>query len=241
MKDAMKLSQEVQSIQHRLPAAWDKDCYRPGDVSFMGARLEQLAARLPLQSQLVNVPFENTSGGFELFNVGTTDLAPELIGWYGGPGIVPDGPTSLFLVGDNFSVHQTRVIAGGVVLSAELPALPTRELPNTNPSKGQVELLSRQVMRITIPGGCQPKNGKIDVHVATPYGVSHNVAIPVVGATPQPSSTSVGGYAIDEKASPIKVSYDLSSSDGGKTFTPQVHSLGSQKIEIKWEEPTEVL
>ena len=33
----------------------------------------------------VQVPYENTLGGFEMFNTGITDLAPQLRGWYGGP------------------------------------------------------------------------------------------------------------------------------------------------------------
>ena len=36
----------------------------------------------------VQIPYENTLGGFEMFNTGITDLAPELVGWYGAPGIV---------------------------------------------------------------------------------------------------------------------------------------------------------
>ena len=72
-----------------------------------------LERRLPTQALTALVPFENTSGGFELFQTGITDLAPELLGWYGGAGVDPDTSTSLFLIGKGFSVHDTRVIAGG--------------------------------------------------------------------------------------------------------------------------------
>jgi len=44
----------------------------------------------------------------------------------------------------------------------------------------QVELLSRQVMRIVIPKGVYSNNGMVDVHIATPYGVSPHLAIPVL-------------------------------------------------------------
>ena len=37
------------------------------------AKVKQLEARLPLQDTLVQVPYENTLGGFEMFNVGITD------------------------------------------------------------------------------------------------------------------------------------------------------------------------
>ena len=70
--------------------------------------------------------------GFAMFNTGVTDLAPELNGYYGASYINADAPTTLFLVGNHFSVHQTRVIAGGQEISAS-------------------EMLSRQVIKVTIP------------------------------------------------------------------------------------------
>lgn len=116
LKQTMSLSRSVQSIQQSALSARDQHCYRPGDIELMLRRLDQLSHRLPLQRQLINVPSENTHGGFELLSAGVTNLAPELIGWYGAPGINPNGETSLFLVGDNFSVDQTRVIVGGLLL-----------------------------------------------------------------------------------------------------------------------------
>ena len=49
------------------------------------------------------------------------------------PAINLDGSTTIFLIGNHFSVHQTRVIAGGQEIAANS------------------ELLSRQVMKVTIP------------------------------------------------------------------------------------------
>ena len=80
----------------------------------------------------VQVPYENTLGGFAMFSSGVTDLAPELLGWYGSPAINLDVPTTVFLIGNHFSVHQTRVLIGGQEI--------------TTP-----EMLSRQVMKVTIP------------------------------------------------------------------------------------------
>jgi hypothetical protein len=80
----------------------------------------------------VQVPYENTLGGFAMFSTGVTDLAPELFGWYGAPAINLDAPTTIFLIGNHFSVHQTRVLVGG------------QEVTNQ-------EMLSRQVMKVTIP------------------------------------------------------------------------------------------
>lgn len=193
--NAMRLSRRVQALRAAAPHCSDVAMYRDGDIALLINRLEQLSARLPYSQQRVNVPYENTSGGFELFNTGITDLGPELHGWYGAPGIDQDGNTTLFLVGDNFSVHQTRVIAGGLHVTAQ-PTINITVQPKgagveiikadyvQNPF---VELLSRQVLRITIPAktlhylNSQSMNRFIDVHVATPYGVSRSLSIPLYG------------------------------------------------------------
>jgi hypothetical protein len=176
---AMRLSRSVKAIQTCGCNVGDADCYRDGDLARLMSKAQQLEARLPLQSTMVQVPYENTLGGFAMFNNGVTDLAPALTGWYGATYINTDAPTTLFLVGNHFSVHQTRVIAGGVEISDH-------------------EMLSRQVMKVTIPAGAQtvpaPEfiDGKcvpdassvVDVHLATPYGVTSHLFIPAVGQKP---------------------------------------------------------
>ena len=84
----------------------------------------------------MQIPYENTLGGFAMLNTGVTDLAPELTGWYGLPSINPNNSTTLFLMGNHFSVHRTAVIAGGI-----------------NVDSTQFELLSLEAMRVTIPKG----------------------------------------------------------------------------------------
>ena len=66
------------------------------DTVLLLRRLEQLRARLPVQTQLVQVPYERALGGFEMFSTGSTMLAPQLIGWYGGFGIDPAKESSIF-------------------------------------------------------------------------------------------------------------------------------------------------
>jgi hypothetical protein len=246
LTESMRLSKQVKNLRDGLQLICDQGQYREGDVPLMARRLEQLSERLPMQSQLVNVPYENTHGGFELFSSGTTDLAPELIGWYGGVGINPNAETSLFLVGDHFSVHQTRVVAGGMPLSSNLPSLPAP--PSTSNPQGavstptkdlQVELLSRQVMRVTIPAGVQPKDGKIDVHVATPYGVSHTLAIPVVGAPPAAAAPTFG-YSIQEKFQTIKAAYRMEKQEKTDKYIISLADdvLLDGAMRIDWQDPT---
>jgi len=257
MRQAMLLSRSVKAMQES--AALCGQCahaYRGGEVARLLRRVDQLDRELPLQTMLAQIPYENTSGGFELFNTGVTDLAPELVGWYGGPGIDPAATTTLFLVGKGFSVHDTSVIAGGrpvkatlisrQVLRAEIPAgvqtirpaLAAARIPGSPPTAAAVRhprgivlaagteplpaptapssppaapvsppaaLVSpqaagagpaRESLRLSLPAaGAAVSAGTpcdcrldcnarevVDIHVATPYGVSGHLLVPV--ATP---------------------------------------------------------
>lgn len=178
MRDTMELSRSIKAMQ--MSAAQCSQCahlYRDGEVDRLLRRVDQLDRELPLQTMIAQVPYENTTGGYELFNNGITDLAPELLGWYGAPGINPSGPTTMFLMGDGFSVHETQLTAGGMPVP--------------------FKLLSRQVMQVTIPPGIQiipAEPGSetnfeevVDLHLATPYGVSSHLHVPV--ASPQDVTT----------------------------------------------------
>jgi hypothetical protein len=134
LRETLLLSRSLQSIQEQAGRCLQRPgCYRPGEMAYVQQCIEMLDRRMPRQSMLAQIPHENDAGGFELFNTGVTDLAPELIGWYGGPGIDPAGTTTLFLLGKGFSVHDTSVIAGGRPVKAEL--------------------VSRQLLRAEIPPG----------------------------------------------------------------------------------------
>jgi hypothetical protein len=136
MRQAMKLSRSVKSMQQSAAlCAQNAGAYREGEVARLMRRVDQLDRELPLQTMIAQIPYENTSGGFELFNTGVTDLAPELVGYYGAEGVDTTGTTVVFLVGKGFNLHDTSVIAGG------------KSVPIT--------LISRQVLRAEIPPGVQ--------------------------------------------------------------------------------------
>ncbi|MCA9110931.1 MAG: hypothetical protein KDA52_13355 [Planctomycetaceae bacterium] len=90
---------------------------------------------------------------------------------------LPTVNTTLYLVGKNFSVLDTRVIAGGV------------EIPDE-----YVRLISRDVIQITVPSTVSPitENGRpyVDVHLATPYGPTPRLRIPVANDYPDSVSTA---------------------------------------------------
>ncbi len=88
--------------------------------------------------------------------------------------------TAVFLVGKNFSVLNCRVIAGGV------------DVTNT------IEVINRNLMQVRIPstvstshtGGVDKKS--VVVHLATPYGATTRLLLPVAGQekeSPSPSET----------------------------------------------------
>jgi hypothetical protein len=218
MKDSVKLSRAVTAMRNsRAQCAECQHLYRKGELERLFKRVDQLDRELPLQTERALVPYENTLGGFEMFNTGVTNLAPELYGWYGAPGVLVDcdasdasecnaevsekltaidssleeiqstlqsgtsetNPavplpvcegegTTLFLVGDNFSVHDTKIIAGGRCISS-------------------ARLISRDLMRVTIPKCvntvtlCENGSSKdyVSVYVATPYGVTNHLHVPV--------------------------------------------------------------
>ncbi|TWT95850.1 hypothetical protein Pla108_29270 [Botrimarina colliarenosi] len=234
MKDSVHLSRAITKMRNsKAQCSRCAHLYREGEVDRLMKRVQQLDRELPLQTQRALVPYENTLGGFEMFNTGVTDLSPQLIGWYGAPGVnikanpacgcyqgcqqinatctgaddctklnqqlttlkgnleamaqlrenaaqggtaaAPlaecEGPgTTLFLVGENFSVHDTKVIAGGVCIP-------------------HVQLISREIMQVTIPACVNTvtlcENGKsneyVSVYIATPYGVTNHLHVPVTG------------------------------------------------------------
>ncbi|NDC53528.1 MAG: hypothetical protein EBZ74_04375 [Planctomycetia bacterium] len=136
MRHTLRLSRSVKALERTAAACGRcEHLYRDGQMARLMRRVEQLEERLPQQTLEARVPHENTCGGFELFDSGVTDLAPELVGWYGAPGVDRAAGTTLFLIGKGFSVHDTRVIAGG------RPA--------------RFRLLSREVLEVEIPPGVQ--------------------------------------------------------------------------------------
>ena len=223
---SMKLSRSVRQMQDNANlCAQVSHLYREGEVSRLLNRVGQLEQELPFQSLRVQIPHENTLGGFELFSNGVTDFAPELVGWYGAPGVVLGGDgccpehcqqagdsaeeedaaqsttctcegetigkgTTLFIVGNSFSVHETQVIAGGVAIPRE-----------------HVKMISRQVVAVTIPR-CVATiqfDGRtyVDVHAATPYGVTNHLHVPAIQSAAA-ATESATAAALEQAAENLK-------------------------------------
>jgi hypothetical protein len=160
-------------METNASAVCDAEKYRPDDIRHLHVKLQQVEKMLPMQTYQVNVPYENTLGGFDLFVPGTTALVPILIG-YDAVDQVPQcvitdatcSQTAFFLYGKHFSILETKVVAGG------------RYVPDTD-----VEILSREVMRVKIQKDVQTTQIRgnrtfVEIHVATPNGISNRVLIP---------------------------------------------------------------
>lgn len=208
MSETIALSKDIREMQDLATACYkDQHKYREGESYRLLRRVEQLSAELPLQTLRTDVPDDATDGGFAIFNAGTTAMAPRLYSWYGCPGFDTSKETSLFLIGENFGVQGTRVIAGNLKMSPTTSSADNDEI-STTIFKGsaeklgadsRVELLSQRVMRVTVPAGARPVIRKnienkdapyIELHVATPYGVSQVLQVPVVASLEQQASAS---------------------------------------------------
>jgi len=245
----------------------DAHCYRDGDAERIVARAKQLEARLPLQSTTFPVPTEGTLGGFELFNTSTKSLAPELDGFYGAPGIHPDGNSVLFLVGDHFSPLRTKVLIGNAgVKDAPIPPAPAKKTDGADPKKEaesakavvegrDITLLSRQVIQIKVPAGMTPLEAKdaegnvryyFTVHVATPYGVSRELLVPAVcpakpcpPVAPAPKATAATATNYSVAVAELAQSYaKAGQTREGKYLLGLAPAAG--RVAIKWTDPASV-
>ena len=231
-KESVQLSRRLHAIETVCPKG-DLERYQAGEFGRLQAKARMLSARLPLQDMKFQVPYENTLGGFEMFNSGITDLAPQLRGWYGAAGYEGKA-VELFLMGDNFSVVNTNIVAGGK------PVTP--------------RLISRQVVSVTLPAdaavsedapGLYSESGKfIDVRLATPYGVGGPLRIPVLGPAPagppQPpflEPVADGQSVVLERDTDLVLTGIGFTSDtrvfaGGKTCTVEVLSKTVMKVTV---------
>lgn len=283
---------KVVELREALACIHDHKSYRPGDIRRLETRVHQLEVMLPMQTHEVRVPYENTLGGFQLFQEGTTSLVPHLDGFQGADSIAQGQETDLVIFGKHFSVQETRVVIGGSSLlpveldpsassqqsgqsagsgnsaapaasqtsqststgNATTPTVTqtttkqTAQSPSTGVSTGaspspaatpagnpNVDVISREVLRISIPSGIQATNildadGKtrpyVEVYVATPNGISNRLLIPYKPtATATPATPP--GYTVSNN---LALVYKAEVSFGGKnvefipplTYEPQL-------------------
>jgi hypothetical protein len=259
MRHTLKLSRSLKAIE-RSAAACGRcgHLYRDGQQARLMRKVEQLAERMPQQTLEARIPRENTSGGFELFDAGVTDLAPELAGWYGAPGVDPAAGTTLFLLGKGFSVHDTRVIAGGrparfrllsrEVIEVEIPPgvqtlggpqasclawkvgqasrLPLQATETVAPHAPSLRLAAHveplpapAASSLPSPSPCHDREF-VDVHLATPYGVTSHLLVPVARRTG--GADAAGCILAFAESNALRLSFSVSKATGTRTEAARI-------------------
>lgn len=179
--------QQVMKLRHAVTHYCDPRETRPGDLQRVLTKVDQVEQMLPMQTEIVNIPFENAQGGFDLFTPGLASLVPVLVG-YDGVDLIEQGKEAACLVfGKNLSIHETKVVAGGRPLTDD-----------------KVEILSREVMRVTIPTDVlttaladRPGRQFVEVVAATPNGISNRLTVPI---QPKPTPAVARAKAVAAKS-----------------------------------------
>lgn len=209
LSDAVELSKDVTTLRE-LASACKKDAhlYRDGETHRLLRAVDQIERQLPLQTAYVQIPYENNLSGFEIFNNGVTDLGPELIDWYGGPGISVGGPGYSTVqdihesISNSTKTSTTTTLEKRTQLTPDLKATTLFLIGKNFTSLGEKtriiaggldvsdsrRLISRNVIQVTIPAHALVESTKIDgkdhlfvdIHLATPHGVTSHLEIPAI-------------------------------------------------------------
>ncbi len=279
MRHTLKLSRSLKAIEQSAAACGRcGHLYHGGQQAHLMRKVEQLAERMPQQTLQARIPHENTCGGFELFDAGVTDLAPELAGWYGAPGVDPAAGTTLFLIGKGFSVHDTRVIAGGrparyrllsrEVIEVEIPpgvqtigsegctecgqagrlshvGQPSRLSSNNAAHVGQPSRLSASPVSHIEPLPAPATSALptsfpcherefVDIHLATPYGVTSHLLVPVARRTG--GADAAGCILAFVESNALRLSFTVSKATASRTEAARVDEFfaaDADRIEIR--------
>lgn len=220
--EMLAFSRKVQMAKLALVRVCDSGLYRPGELSRLKDRLAQLEAQLPTQEYRVPLPNEGDLAGSEIFSSAGARLAPRLLSWYGEPAKVKQDSV-VMIMGTGFSIHETRVVAGGV--------------------SAKYKLLSRQVMELTIPSSARPirTNDKrliFDIHVATPNGISNHLFVETAPEDDVKAPAAVSSiYTVDDNSTTINLKYSFTPTQTG--FRPAfVDGQSFDPLTIKWTAPS---
>lgn len=79
----MERGRQVQELRDTVQVLCNAHEYRDADLRVLRSKMDQLDTMLPMQSRVVQLPFENSAAGFDLFLEGSAALVPELTGFSG--------------------------------------------------------------------------------------------------------------------------------------------------------------
>ena len=260
---AVERGRQVQALTQAAQHACSLQQYRADDVRVLQAKLRQLDAMLPMQSKVVQLPYENTASGFDLYSDGAAAIVPELSG-YDGVDIVKEGQAAdIFIYGKYINLLDTRVIIGGAFVPNQSPSTTqktqastqtttsgalttgtaTRRPPCRQLRAGTVDILSREVVHVQIPATASPTvtvGGKsyFEVYLATPNGISNRVLVP---CQPKGTSPTLNAYdLVDSKDNlELDIFYQWTTGADGKPkliLTDDPSAGGKKSLAITWDD-----
>jgi hypothetical protein len=160
-KASILASSIVQAEGALLRIRDDKRQYSGRDMRIALERVEQLKDFMPTQRFNSPVPFCGEGNDARIFTSQGGQLRPTVTGWHGMP--PEEGISStIFLEGNNFTIHDTRVLIGN--------------------EPAEALLVSKTLLQVTISKEARPSASGggprfFDVNVATPHGVSNHMLI----------------------------------------------------------------
>ncbi len=245
----MERGREVQELRRTVVDACSELQYRRADLNVLKAKLAQLEQILPAQSKVVQLPFENTASGFDLFADGATALVPELSGYDAvdyvrAPGTTGGGnPTDIFIYGKYFDLLDTYAIAGGITIpriGSTQNQSSASTVATATPAQAYLEIISREVAHLNIPSTAQPTttiDGKtyLEVYLATPSGISNRVLVPYMAATPAP----LVAFDLSTDTQELDVFYQWSTGADARLFaTDDPGTVDKKPLKISWDAAT---
>lgn len=212
--------QQLQEVRQAMNWLCDHNNYRQGDVDRMLVKLDQVEKMLPLQTEIIRVPYENNQSGYELFTPGLTALGPILLGTEGVSEIEKTKLAGATVVafGKNMSLTETQFIVGGK--------------PVVSP-----KVISREIVELTIPADpiiSTSKDGKreyLEVRAITPTGISNVIEVPLKASEEPAKETpkKVSNFTLESGEVTVLVDFDKKS---GIINTANVEG-GSAEMAVK--------
>lgn len=213
----------VQEMRSMVQAC-DEHKYRADDLRSLMAKIDQLDLMLKSRSTILKLPYDNTASGFDLLSDGATALVPELSGFEGIDVVTQSKAADVFIYGKYINLLDTKVIVGG------------RVLPST-----AVEILSREVIHVTIPPDAAPTVTKgdtpgsyLELYLATPNGISNRLLIPSAPA----AQTPVVAYNLNSDSQSLTLFYQWLAGADAKSNLVATVDPGASPLKITWDSPT---
>jgi hypothetical protein len=254
----MEQGRLVQEIRRTVIHVCSSTQYREADRRVLQSKLAMLEAMLPSQSKVIQLPFENSASGFDLFSDGATALVPELTGYSGvdvipvttpaaavaiptsgTPGLQVQTSTTLpNTVTTTSVVGGTNSIADIFVTGKYFNLLDTRVIAGSR--SAAFEVLSREVLHVQIPANVIPTttedgNTYIEIFLATPNGNSNSLLVPY-----RTTATVATAFDLAAPNPPVEVFYQWLPGVDGKPALVATTDPGKKGVTIAWDSPTSI-